>query len=96
MGVPAGAGPGVLPRAGKGRADFWALAGTARGESGVATPGRVTGVGAPGARGEATGTPAGRGVGRGIAPGVAAGAVEVGLNAAIPGFGIGLRLIFSA
>lgn len=62
-----GEGPGALPRAGKGREDFWALAGTARGASGLLTPGRGT-------------DPAG----------------GTGLRAAIPGFGVGLRLIFSA
>lgn len=38
--TPAGAGPGVLPRAGSGRADFWALAGTANGVRGLLSPGR--------------------------------------------------------
>ncbi len=73
LGAPTGAGPGTLPRAGRGREDFWALAGTARGERVVAEVGR----------GAATGIPAG--MGAGVVPVVA-----------MPGLGVGLRLIFSA
>lgn len=83
LGMPAGAGPGALPRAGRGSWDFWALAGTARGDRGVETVGRGTGPGF----GVATGTPVGKGVGRGAA---------WGLREAMPGLGTGLRLIFSA
>ena len=89
--VEAGVGPGVLPSAGRGRGDFCALAGTARGARGVATPGRGAGVGIPAGFGEAAGMPAGRGVGRGVGAGA-----ETGFWAAMPGFGVGLRLIFSA
>lgn len=39
LGSPAGERPGALPRAGRGSADFWALAGTARGVRGVEMPG---------------------------------------------------------
>ena len=90
LGSPAGAGPGALPREGSGRADFWALAGTARGDRVVPVPGRGAAIG-PAGFGAVMGTPAGRGVGRGMTPGEG-----TGFWAAMPGLGAGLRLIFSA
>ena len=85
LGEPTGAGPGTLPRAGRGRADFWALAGTARGERVVAEVGR----------GAATGTPAG--MGAGVVPVVAMPGLGVGLRlifsacrAAVAGAGAGM------
>ena len=86
LGRAAGAGPGTLPKAGRGRADFWALAGTAKGVSGVERPGRGT----------APGVPAGVGFGRGTTPGAAVGVIEAGVEAAIPGFGATFRFALSA
>ena len=52
-------GAGVVPRVGRGRLDFWALAGTERGERGVEEEGRGL---APGEVGERAARP-GLGVG---------------------------------
>ncbi|MEY2852276.1 MAG: hypothetical protein RL549_975 [Verrucomicrobiota bacterium] len=85
LGALTGAGPGTLPRAGRGRADFWALAGTARGERVVDEVGR----------GAVTGIPAGMGVG--VVPVVAMPGLGVGLRlifsacrAAVAGAGAGM------